>query len=177
MSPGERRTVSLVSTTAQLRHRTGRFEPRRREGAKERRSNTPVLAFNLASRLRVFAFRIDAAILKLRCSVRREAEEMKQRRHGDTETRRTSGPWISPATCRDTRGRVWSGARVRARRPAGREVTIALKRGRSRGGQQSDTCSGGLPDNRCPAPSRGGSARRLRHRFCPILLLRASVSP
>ena len=114
------------STTAQLRHRTGRFEPRRREGAKERRSNTPVLAFILASRLRVFAVQIDAAILKLRCSRRhvaangRAAVVLPQRPLG---TAGPPGPAAHPGlACQPV---VDSGVRLRAgRRGTGQPESV-----------------------------------------------------
>ena len=76
-----------LSTTAQLRHPTRRFEPRRREDAKERRSDTSVSAFVLASRPRAFAVHIDAASTKLRCSVSERQEDGPRRHEG--RTRRT----------------------------------------------------------------------------------------
>ena len=73
------RYLNLSTTTARLRHRTGRFEPRSREDAKqrrgERRSNTSVFAFVLASRPRGFAVQTYAAATKVRCSIWRRAEK------------------------------------------------------------------------------------------------------
>ena len=68
--PGYGKCCRSPNTTAQLRRRAGRFEPRRREDAKERRSNTSVFAFVWASRPRGFAVQIDAATTKLRCSAK-----------------------------------------------------------------------------------------------------------
>jgi hypothetical protein len=60
--------VDLPNTTAHVRHRTERIEPRRGEDAKGRRSKPSVFAFVLASRLRAFAVQIYAIATKVRCS-------------------------------------------------------------------------------------------------------------
>ena len=81
----------LPNTTAQLRRRAGRFEPRRREDAKERRSNTSVFAFVWASRPRGFAVQFDAATTKLRCSANATAQfgrSATQFQHEGTKPRR-----------------------------------------------------------------------------------------